>query len=125
MRFKKLEWEEGRDPSPPHRAYTAERTLDAHLTALCADYDRRARVLEEESATRRVLMTYKCINCRMLDAAISVAGSRDGPIFIKEIGNRTGYTSSEIMLSESVYKIRKLEVKLAILRKLGLLDAPY
>ena len=103
--------------------YSCERTLDAHLVALCADYDRRERVVRERSSTYRVIMTYKFLNYKILEAAISVAGNRDAPIFIKDIGNHIGYSDTEVALSESVYKLRKLDVKLAILRSLGLFDS--
>jgi predicted metal-dependent TIM-barrel fold hydrolase len=61
------------------------------------------------------------LNYRILDAAIAVAGERDAEIFIHEIGSAIGYAKSDLYaLSETTYKIRKIEVKRSIAKRLSL-----
>ena len=92
------------------------------IEALCADFERRERVVKNRMASYRVIMTYRFLNYRMLEAAVEVAGTRDALMFIKEIGDGTGYAKSVTTLSEVTYKQRKHNVKLAIERKLSLRD---
>lgn len=97
-------------------------TLDALVVAFCRDYFERKRVIEEGSLSRRTRMEYEYVNRRILDAAQEIAGY-DGEIYIKEIGERTGYAYSAIgLISDTKYKQTKKEVKLNIARKLHLID---
>ena len=106
------------------KAYlSAGRGLDALVVALCSDYERREEVIKNKSASYRVIMTYRFINYKILDAASSIAGTRDSLDFIREIGERGGYTKTEISLGERAYKITKLAVKVEIAKRLGLIDA--
>ena len=94
-------------------------TLDDLVVALCRDYARRERRCDN----RRVGMEHKYINTRMREAASEVIGSRYAEMMIGEIGDRIGYAASGMEdLSESTYKRKKAEVKLAIARKLYLLE---
>lgn len=94
-------------------------SLDALVVALCRDFERR----ERESASRRVEMEYKYLNTRMLEAACDIAGAEHGRRMIEEIGERIGYAKSEIAEpSEASYKRLKLATKIAIARRLYLMD---
>ena len=93
------------------------------VMALCADYPRRAEVIESRNATYPILMEYRFLNYRMLGAAVEIAGTRDALLFIKEIGSGVGYAASELWsLSEAIYKDRKREVKRNIARRLRLYE---
>ena len=97
-------------------------TLDALVVAFCRDYFERKRVIDEKRCLCRTRMEYEYINGRILDAACEVAGG-DGEVYIREIGEKTGYAYSKIAgISELTYKARKKEVKLNIAKKLHLID---
>ena len=97
-------------------------SIENIITALCADYMRRAEVISGHSAPYNVIMEYRFLNYRIMNAAIEIAGSRDALFFINDIGNDIGYASSELwVLSELVYKERKKEVKDNIARRLSLI----
>ena len=94
-------------------------TLDDLVVALCRDFFRRERRCDN----RRVAMEHKYINTKMIEAVSEVIGNRYAEMMIREIGERVGYAASGIDdLSESTYKRKKVEVKLAIARKLYLLE---
>lgn len=96
--------------------------LDALITAICADYTRRAEVISRRAAPYNVIMEYRFLNYRIMNAAMEIAGSRDALFFINDIGGNVGYAQSDLwVLSESVYKERKKEVKDNIARRLSLL----
>ena len=96
--------------------------LENLIKALCADYPRRAEVIENRTASFSVIMEYRFLNYRMMNAAIEVAGPRDALAFIKDIGEDIGYATSELgLLSERAYKNRKREVKNNIARRLSLI----
>ena len=98
-------------------------TLDRLIVALCLDFERRCEAIKEKSFARRTLMEYRYLNARIYDAAVEIAGIRDGPIFIKDIGERIGYVNSELVyMSEVSYKRKKCEIKRAIAKKLYLTD---
>lgn len=92
------------------------------IRALCADYTRRALTIECRSAPFNVIMEYRFLNYRIMNAAIEIAGPRDARCFIKDIGESTGYAESDLyLLSETSYKQRKSEVKYNIARRLSLM----
>ena len=96
--------------------------LDKIIIALCADYLRRSMVITDRTAPYNVIIEYRFLNYRMMNAAIEIAGSRDAALFIYDIGNNVGYAESELFaLSEKVYKERKKEVKENIARRLSLI----
>ena len=91
------------------------------VSALCADYYRRAEVIAFKKAPYNVIMEYRFLNYRMVNAAAEIAGMRDAERFIYDIGNNVGYATSELYaLSEKVYKSRKSDVRLNIARRLSL-----
>ena len=96
--------------------------LEAVITALCADYLRRAEIISSRNAPYNVIMEYRFLNYRIMNAAVEIAGSRDALFFIYDIGNDIGYAASDLYaLSESVYKERKREVRDNIARRLSLM----
>ena len=96
--------------------------LDAIVISLCADFSRRAEVISNKTAPYNVIMEYRFLNYRMINAAVEMAGTRDALSFINDIGNNVGYSDSELWtLSERVYKLRKREVKYNIAKRLSLI----
>lgn len=96
--------------------------LEKIIKSLCADYARRAVIITCKNAPFNVVMEYRFLNYRILNAAIEVAGDRDARSFIQDIGDGTGYASTGLWnLSESEYKHRKSLVKKNIARRLSLL----
>ena len=94
---------------------------DALVVALCADYFRRKRLIEHRTASHTVIMECRYLNYRIFDAAASVVGTGYAERFIRDIGECEGYGRGEdIYMSETVYKIRKGEVKRAIAKRLSL-----
>lgn len=93
------------------------------IVSLCADYDRRKRVICEKSASKRVRMEYAYINTRILDAAGETVGLGAAELFIREIGNSVGYAESKIdYMGEPAYKVMKSRIKKNIAKKLHLWD---
>ena len=104
---------------------TSEKMVYEIVVALCNHYDVRARAINEKSISPRVRMEYVYINSKMLDASARVVGDVYAEIFIKEIGERIGYAKSATYLSETVYKARKEEVKISILKEIYYIDADF
>ena len=102
--------------------YVMPMELEGLIVALCADFCRRSEVIRDKSAPYNVIMEYRFLNYRIVNAAIEIAGSRDALEFIWDIGSGRGYAESELwVLSEAVYKQRKKEVKSNIARRLSLM----
>ncbi len=98
------------------------KTLDEMIKAYCADFLRRAQVIADKSAPFNVIMEYKFLNYRIYSAACEMGGAGNALAFITDIGEGRGYAKSELsVMSESVYKIKKREIKLNIARRLSLL----
>ncbi len=96
--------------------------LETLIVALCRDYPRRAEVIKSRGAPYNVIMEYRFLNYRIMNAAIEIAGSRDALYFIYDIGQDIGYASSDLwVLSEVLYKQRKKEVRDNIARRLSLM----
>lgn len=96
--------------------------LEAIVIALCADYSRRAEIICNRNAPYNVIMEYRFLNYRIMNAAIEIAGSRDALYFIKDIGENIGYAASDLfVLSEPHYKELKREVKINIAKRLSLM----
>ena len=82
-----------------------ESTLDTLIIALCLDYRRRERAIEERSASKRTDTEYRYYNFKIYDAVSEIAGARFADQYIDEIGNRVGYAKSTIgCVSETIYK---------------------
>ena len=96
--------------------------LERIIKDLYADYNRRALVMETRNAPFNVIMEYRFLNYRIMNAAVEIAGPRDARLFINDIGDEIGYGSSDLwILSESEYKTRKIKVKYNIARRLSLI----
>ena len=103
------------------KEYTEE--LDALVVAQCRDYDRRGELIRLGRCERRTLMELRYINYRIYEAAAETVGELLAEIFIKEIGGRTGYAESAVdCMNEKLYKQNKQLCKLAIARRLHLMD---
>ena len=96
--------------------------VDAVVVALCADFDRRVDAVNCGSVGHKVEMEYKYLNYKMLEAAMEIVGESFARLYIREIGSKTGYASSECTECERTYKIKKREVKYNIARRLNLCD---
>lgn len=82
-----------------------ESTLDTLVIALCLDYRRRQKAIEERSAAKRTDTEYRYYNFKIFDAVSEIAGERFADQYIEEIGNRVGYAKSSIpCVSETIYK---------------------
>ena len=100
-----------------------DKSVSELVIALCADFERRRCAIRDKSMSQRVLMEYKFLNLRILEATMEIVGVRDALLFIDDIGARRGYANSQIDgLSEPIYKRKKAEVKLYIAKKLALID---
>jgi len=98
-------------------------SAEALAAALCADYFRRERAIEEGTEPLRVRMKYEYLNRRIYTAAREICEKEEDALgFIEEIGAKRGYAKSRFTVSEKTYKVKKREVKLNILRRLYLLD---
>ena len=96
--------------------------LDALIIALCADYPRRSEVILGRTAPYNVIMEYRFLNYRIMNAAMEIAGTRDAIFFINDIGRNVGYADSDLwVLSEACYKQRKKDVKDNIAKRLSLM----
>lgn len=96
--------------------------LEEIIKSLCADFTRRDLVIKCRNAPFNVIMEYRFLNYRIMNAAIEIVGTRDARAFIKDIGEETGYADTDLwLLSEVVYKERKSEVKCNIARRLSLM----
>jgi len=96
--------------------------LERIVKSLCADFSRRALIVEYRNAPFNVIMEYRFLNYRIMNAAIEIAGPRDARGFIKDIGEDAGYASSAVgLLSENEYKKRKNQIKYNIARHLSLI----
>ena len=97
-------------------------TLSELVSAFCRDYDRREAMIKQDRCSKRVLTELRFINYKILDAAREIAGE-DAEIYIREIGNKKGFASSEAeWIGESKYKTTKAQVTANIAKKLHLAD---
>lgn len=100
-----------------------ESTLDTLVIALCLDYARRQRAIEEKSVAKRTDTEFRYYNFKIFDAVAEIVGERFAPRYIYEIGARIGYAKSSVdCVSESTYKDYKRMIKDNIARKLHLRD---
>ena len=96
-------------------------SVDKLVGALCADFDRREGVILSRGATLRVQVECRYLNHKIMEAAIEVVGEYLAPVYIKEIGDKTGYAKSLVeCVSESTYKRYKAAAVKNIARKLHL-----
>ena len=96
-------------------------SVDKLICALCADFERREGVILSRSGALRVQVECRYLNHKIMEAAVEVVGEYLAPLYIKEIGDKTGYAKSAVeCVSESTYKIAKREIKSTIARRLHL-----
>ncbi len=99
-----------------------DKSLEGLIVAMCADFDRRQKAIEEKALPKRVLMEYKFLNLRILEGAMEAVGINEAKQFIDDIGARRGYAKSPIDgFSEPVYKMKKAKAKISIAKKLSLI----
>lgn len=100
-----------------------ESSLDTLIIALCLDYGRRQRAIEERSVTKRTDTEFRYYNFKIFDAAAEIVGERFAVRYIEEIGERVGYAKSSLdCVSEITYKNYKRMIKDNIAKKLHLCD---
>ena len=100
-----------------------ERSVDTLVVALCLDYPRRQRAIEEGSVSHRTENEFRYYNFKIFEAAAEVVGEDIAPTFIEEIACRRGYAYSAVEnMCESTYKIKKQLVKDNIAKRLHLID---
>ena len=105
-----------------HNEFIIPDGVETLIVALCADYSRRAEVICNRTAPYNVIMEYRFLNYRIMNAAIEAAGPHDAMLYIQDIGGNIGYASSDAFhISERTYKRRKKEVKYNIARRLSLI----
>lgn len=98
-------------------------SVDAVVTALCADFWRRASSIEEGRSRRSTDAEHRYLNYKITAAATEAVGGYEAEFFIREIGEKVGYAKSEMTwISEATYKKRKRAVKVCIAKKLHLID---
>jgi len=98
-------------------------SIDELVIALCRDYERRKRLIDERLSSFRTDTEYRYLNFNMFDAAAEIAGDRYAELYIYEIGRRTGFARSAISgCSEVTYKKYKKEIINNIAKKLHLTD---
>ena len=86
-------------------------SFDSLVVALCADYERRERLIEEGGLTPRVEMEYRYFNHKIYNAAAEIVGADEALLYINDIGARRGYAHSPVEdISDTTYKRRKAAV---------------
>ena len=98
-------------------------TVEELVIAMCKDYKRRAEALECAEVSTRTKVEFRYLNYKIADAAGELVDKRYVPVFIEEIGSRTGYASTRVDgMSENMYKSKKSSIKINIARKLHFCD---
>ena len=82
------------------------------VVAICGDFERRRKLIEEGRLPRRVEMELRYLNVKIYDATVEIVGDDNAEQFINEIGNKVGYAKSAVTSkSETTYKIYKKRIK--------------
>jgi len=97
-------------------------TVDILVSALCRDFPRRAKAIEEAHASRRTLIEFRYLNFKIWNAVGEIVSEEKIPVYIKEIGENVGYAKSAVEISEVAYKSTKRLIKDNIAKKLHLAD---
>lgn len=104
-------------------SWKVENSLDILISALCLDYWRRQKAIEERMVTPRTDTEFRYYNFKIFDAAAEIVGERFATIYINDIGRRVGYAKTELnCVSEVTYKGYKRMIKDNIAKKLHLCD---
>ncbi len=96
-------------------------SIDRVITALVADYGRRAEEIAKKELSPRVIMEYRYYNTKIFNAVAEIVGDKQAERFISDIGSGKGYPG-DIYFSESTYYKKKQECKINIARKLNLYE---
>ena len=100
-----------------------EKSLDVLVAALCLDYGRRQKAIDERMMSSRTDTEFRYYNFKIFDAAAEIVGEIYADTYIEEIGTHTGYAKSRVgFVSEGTYKKFKRLVCDNIARKLHLCD---
>ena len=103
--------------------WNIDNSLEILISALCLDYKRRQRAIEERRVSARTDTEFRYYNFKIFDAAAEIVGEGDAEKYIEEIGMHTGYAKSSVVsVSEPTYKIYKNLVCQNIAKKLHLCD---
>ena len=95
-------------------------SLDMVITALAADYRRRAEEIAKNELPVRIIMEYRYYNTKMFNAVAEIVGEADAERYISDIGSGKGYSqNTDIYVSEVTYYKRKRECKEGIARTLN------
>lgn len=98
-------------------------TVEMIITALTADYKRRAEAIEKNVLPVSVIMEYKYYNTKIYNAVAEIVGESQATSYIEDIGGRRGYSKRpDLYLSENMYYKKKNECKRNIARALKLID---
>ncbi|MBE6645180.1 MAG: hypothetical protein E7612_07380 [Ruminococcaceae bacterium] len=104
-------------------SWKVENSLDILISALCLDYWRRQKAIEERMVTPRTDTEFRYYNFKIFDAAAEIVGEKFADTYIEEIGTHTGYAKSRAGgVSEGTYKKYKRLVCDNIAKKLHLRD---
>lgn len=101
-------------------------TVDGVVIALCADYGRRKRAIEQRNVCRRTDTELRYLNARIFDAVAEVVGTPLAEHFINDIGGRIGYANTRLdCMSEVTYKNLKKQARELIAVRLHLIDQNF
>lgn len=93
------------------------------VEAHCADFQRRARAVDEHTVTKRTEAEYRYLNAGVYTGAVNIVGKELAPVYIYEIGRKLGYAHSSVEgVGEVKYKNDKRLIKESIARELHLID---
>ncbi len=81
------------------------------VVALCSDYERRKKAIEEHTVTPRTENEYKYYNYKIYDATAEIIGRKNAERMIADIGAERGFAKSDITdFAEAAYKYKKRTV---------------
>ena len=99
------------------------KSLDMVITALAADYKRRAEEIAKKELPPRIIMEYKYYNTKIFNAVAAVVGEADAERYISDIGSHSGYPKNgDIYVAEAIYYRRKRECRGGIARALNFIE---
>lgn len=98
-------------------------SIECLITAIVADYGRRAEEIAKKELSPRVIMEYRYYNTKIYNAVVEIVGESQADRYISDIGSRKGYPKDgDIYYCEAIYYRRKQACRLAIARALNLID---
>jgi hypothetical protein len=98
-------------------------SIECLITAIVADYGRRAEEIAKKELSPRVIMEYRYYNTKIYNAVAEIVGESQADRYISDIGGRKGYPrNGDIYYSEAIYYRKKQACKVGIARALNLID---